>query len=262
MSMAVIVVAGLASLGAGVLAPHDFAMQFRDHAAEPPSSVFLLGTDDLGRDRMSRLIYGMRVSLLLAPTTAFAAIAIAAALGLAAGWWGGLADGIITIVADLFLSLPWLFLLLTLRALLPLNASPTASLVAMAVLLAGVGWAAGTRLVRASVAALRASPSIVHARGYGCSTPRLLLVHLIPNLRPVLTAQFWILVPAFLIAEANLGILGLGVNEPMPSLGNLMVELRDYQRIPEAPWILAPAAVLVVLVASLHIVVSGVHTCE
>ena len=69
-------------------------------------------------------------------------------------------------------------------------------------------------------------------------------------------AQFWILVPAFLIAEANLGMLGLGVTEPMPSLGNMLTELRQYDRIPEAPWILAPAALLVLIVASLHVVMS------
>jgi ABC-type dipeptide/oligopeptide/nickel transport system permease subunit len=261
-AIVVVALVALASLAADILAPHDYTTQFRDHAGEPPSRAFPMGTDDLGRDRMSRLIYGTRVSVLLAPATAFAATGIAAALGLAAGWRRGALDSAITVVTDLFLSLPWLFLLLTLRALLPLNISAVASLVVMALLLAGVGWAAGTRVVRASVFTIRDSPHVVHARAYGCSTRRLLLVHVLPNLRPVLAAQFWILVPAFLIVEANLGVLGLGVNEPMPSLGNLMVELREYQRIPGAPWILAPAAVLVALVASLHVLVTGVPTCE
>jgi ABC-type dipeptide/oligopeptide/nickel transport system permease subunit len=72
-----------------------------------------------------------------------------------------------------------------------------------------------------------------------------------------LTAQFWVLVPTFLLAEANLGILGLGITEPTPSWGNLLSELRDYERIPEAPWMLAPALLLALFVASLHLVMSG-----
>ena len=87
--------------------------------------------------------------------------------------------------------------------------------------------------------------------------PRLFAIQILPNLRSPLSAQFWILVPAVLTAEANLGILGLGVSEPIPSLGNLLAELRDYQRIPEEPWILIPAVFLVLLLTALHAAVSG-----
>jgi peptide/nickel transport system permease protein len=83
-----------------------------------------------------------------------------------------------------------------------------------------------------------------------------------PNLKPVLSAQFWILVPVFLLTEANLGVLGLGIPEPTPSLGSMMAELQNYQRIPESPWILAPALLLVLVVASLHFLVSGSKTWE
>jgi len=94
------------------------------------------------------------------------------------------------------------------------------------------------------------------ARACGCSTPRLLRVHVLPNIRPVVVAQFWVLVPIFLLTEANLGMLGLGVTEPMPSWGNMLAELWDYDRIREMPWILAPAALLVLVVASLHVAVA------
>jgi ABC-type dipeptide/oligopeptide/nickel transport system permease subunit len=84
----------------------------------------------------------------------------------------------------------------------------------------------------------------------------------LPNLRPVLSAQFWILLPVFILAEANLGVLGLGITEPMPSWGNLLAELQNYHRIPEAPWILVPAILLVLVVASLHFVVLKNRTWE
>jgi peptide/nickel transport system permease protein len=250
------------SLGADFVAPHDYAAQFREHANEPPSRNFPLGTDELGRDRSSRLLEGSRVSLVCAPAAAFIATAIAAAIGLVAGYYGGWVDEAASVLIDLFLSLPWLFALLTLRALLPLNISPWASIAATFLLLSAVGWASGARVVRAAVAGMHNTGSILHARAYGCANGRLLCFHMLPNLRPVLAAQFWILVPVFLLAEANLGVLGLGIAEPMPSLGNMLAELQNYQRIPESPWILAPALVLVLVVASLHFVVSGSSTWQ
>ena len=108
----------------------------------------------------------------------------------------------------------------------------------------------------------RTSASVLQARAYGCSNGRVLWVHIVPNLKPVLAAQFWILVPVFLLTEANLGALGLGVAEPMPSWGNMLAELQNYQRIAEAPWILAPALLLLLVVASLHFVVSRKETWE
>ena len=262
LAILVLLLTAAASLGAGLLSRHGYAEQYRDHSNEAPSREFPLGTDDLGRDRWSRLLYGCRVSLICAPAAAAMATAIAACLGLLAGYFGGWIDEGVGITADLFLSLPWLFALLTLRALLPLNASPLTSVAALFLLLAGVGWASSARVVRASVTSWRNSAPILHALAAGCSRRRVLLIHLLPNVRPVLAAQFWILVPVFLIAEANLGMLGLGISEPMPSLGNILSELQDYHRIPEAPWMLAPAALLVLVIASLHFVVSGSDTWE
>jgi peptide/nickel transport system permease protein len=261
-AISVLALVSVASIGAGVLAPHDYSTQFREHPNEPPSRAFLLGTDDLGRDRLSRLLEGSRVSLLCAPIAALIATGLAAAIGVAAGFRGGWVDELATALTDLFLSLPWLFLLLTLRALLPLNVSPWASVATTFLMLAFVGWAWGARLVRASVVSMRDRGAFLHARAYGCGGRRLLWVHILPNLRPVLSAQFWILVPVFLLTEANLGVLGLGIVEPLPSWGNMLSELQNYQRIPESPWILAPGILLVLVVASLHFLVSGSKTWE
>lgn len=250
----------VASLAAPVLAPHHYATQHREHPDEGPSRAFPLGTDELGRDRLSRLLYATRVSVLLAPSTALLATALAAIAGLAAGYRGGWVDAALQLTGDLFLSLPWLFLLLTLRAVLPLNVAPEVSLAATAVLLAGVGWAGGARVIRASVAALRGSPALLHARACGIRPARLLAIHLLPNLRPVLAAQFWILVPVFLLTEANLGALGLSVTEPMPSLGNLLADLQSYDRVRQAPWMLAPAGVVAALVGTLYFVTPGDRT--
>ena len=252
----------IAAVLADWIAPHDYAEQYREHANEPPSRVFLLGTDEVGRDRFSRLLHASRTSLLLAPATALLAMSIAAGAGLIAGYRGGWADHAISAGTDLMLSLPWLFVLLMLRALLPLNVSPAVSMGATAVFIACVGWAPAARVIRAEVIRLRHSAPMLQATASGLRERRLLLAHLLPNLRPVLRAQFGIFVPVFLLTEANLGLLGLGIAEPMPSLGSMLAELQNYHRIPEAPWILGPAIVLVVIVTSLHLILSGATAWE
>jgi peptide/nickel transport system permease protein len=256
-ALAVLAAVAIASMGADFLAPHDSAAQFREHAAEPPSHTFPLGTDDLGRDRLSRLLAGSRVSLAFAVAAALLANTLGAAVGIVAGYFGGWVQDAAGGVIDLFLSLPWLFAMLSLRALLPLGIPAWTSIAATFLLLALVGWASGARVVRASAAALRDSGPIVHARAYGCGGARLLWRHVLPNLKPVLAAQFRVLVPVFLLTEANLGVLGLGIAEPVPSLGNMLAELQNYRRIPEQPWILVPAGLLILVVASLHFAAPG-----
>src|ERR1022692_5222135 len=124
----VIVVAVCAlSLGANWLAPAGYAKQFREAPSAPPSHQHLLGTDEVGRDRFARVLYGTRISLLLAPAAALVSTALAALVGGLAGYLGGIWLKLARAFTDLFLSLPWLFLLLPVRALLPLNVSPIVS---------------------------------------------------------------------------------------------------------------------------------------
>jgi len=126
-AFAVIILVALASLFAGVLTHSSYSEQFRDALSAAPSARFPLGTDELGRDRFARLLYGTRVSLVLAPAAALLSTLIAAAIGGLAGYLGGRWERAVTAGIDLFLSLPWLFLLLMVRALLPLNTSPVTS---------------------------------------------------------------------------------------------------------------------------------------
>src|SRR5579883_536420 len=126
---------------AGWLAPHDYAAQSREFIAAAPSSQFLLGTDALGRDRLSRLLYGSRISLLVGPLAALLATALAGIFGGVAGYWGGWTERVFLLASDLVLSLPWLFLLLTVRAVLPLEVPPETSLLVVFLLLGMLGWA-------------------------------------------------------------------------------------------------------------------------
>jgi peptide/nickel transport system permease protein len=246
-------VAVVASLGAAYIAPSSYSEQFRDAISAPPSSRFWLGTDELGRDRFARLLYGTRVSLLLAPAAALLSTLIAGLIGGAAGYLGGRWERIVTGGVDLFLSLPWLFLLLAVRALLPLNTSPVTSVMITFLLLGCLGWAGPARIVRAGTRTLVDSDYLVQASASGISRWRLFWRHLLPNLRPILLAQFWISVPLFILSEANLGLLGLGVSEPLPSWGAMLRELENYSAVLRNPWMLAPAVLLVVVVSCLQL---------
>ena len=126
-------------------------------AGRIPSSRFLLGTDDLGRDRFSRLIFGGRISLLLAPAAAALSVLLAGTLGTFAGYVGGMWERTILAIIDLFLSLPWLFLLITVRAALPLNLSPELSVMVTFLLLGLLGWAASAKVICAGVRTIKNS---------------------------------------------------------------------------------------------------------
>jgi peptide/nickel transport system permease protein len=247
----------IVALCASVLAPAPYAKQFRSNTDQPPSQKFPIGTDELGRDRLSRLLYGMRVSLLLAPAAALISTVLAALVGGAGAYFGGRWDRATAMFIDLFLSLPWLFLLLTVRALLPLDLPAITSVIVTFALLGVLGWAASARIVAASVRSLRESDFVLQARASGCHSWRLLLHHLLPDVRPILMAQFWISVPLFVLTEANLGMLGLGVTEPLPSWGNLLRELENYTALRHSPWLWIPLASLVLVVSLFQFIVAG-----
>ena len=235
----------------GGVTSSDFAEQFRQMPDAPISRQFPLGTDELGRDRLSRLLYGTRISLLAAPAAALLATFLAALVGGAAGFLGGWVDRILTPLVDLMLSLPWLFLLIMVRALLPLNASALVSIVVTFGLIAVLGWPSAARVVRAACIALRDSDLVLYARASGLSPGRILWKHVVPNVKPVLLAQFWASIPIFVLAEANLGLLGLGVADPTPSWGNLLRPLGAAFLPAAGAW--APLALMLLVVSCLYV---------
>jgi ABC-type dipeptide/oligopeptide/nickel transport system permease subunit len=182
---------------------------------------------------------------------------MAALIGGLAGYLGGVWARIAMAVTDLFLSLPWLFLLIMVRALMPLNVSPLFSIVVTFFMLGLLGWTSAARVLCASSATLKDSDFVRQARASGVRGARLFWIHVLPNLKPVLYAQFWVSIPVFILSEANLGILGLGVAEPMPSWGSLLKELEGLVSVGEEPWKFVPLALLIVVVTSFQLVLSN-----
>jgi peptide/nickel transport system permease protein len=247
------------SLAANWIAPAGYAKQYREAADAPPSRTHWLGTDEIGRDRFARVLYGTRISLLLAPAAALLSTLMAALIGGLAGYLGGAWSRVAMAVTDLFLSLPWLFLLITVRALMPLNVSPLVSVIVTFLILGLLGWTSAARVLCAAASSLRNSDFVRQARASGVRGGRVFWVHVVPNLTPVLYAQFWISIPVFILTEANLGILGLGVAEPMPSWGSLLRELEGLVSIGEEPWKFVPLLLLVVVVTSFQFALSQQH---
>jgi peptide/nickel transport system permease protein len=187
-------------------------------------------------------------------------------VGILSAYLGGVWDRVMMGVVDLLLALPWLFLLLAVRAVLPLNAAPRLSVALTFLLLGALGWAAPARVVRAQVRALLDSDFLLQARAMGISPARVLTRQLPPNLAPVLLAQFCVSVPAFVLAEASLGLLGLGVSEPLPSLGSLLRDLESLPTLHAAPMemaaMLAPAAFLVLVICSFQLAFPQQEICS
>lgn len=207
--------------------------------------VYLLGSDAYGRDQFSRILYGGQVSLLAGLLGAFTTLLLAAALGTVAGYYGGWRDGLLMRVAELFVALPWLYLLFALRAFLPLAVRPLEAFLLVVIVVATVGWARPARLIRGVVLSAKERDFVRAARGLGASDFYLLRRHILPATFSVLLTQAAVLIPQFVLAEMTLSFLGLGVPEPLPSWGNLLANLQQYSVLVSYWWMYLPALVMV-----------------
>lgn len=243
------------------MASASYAQQFRNQPDAACSRMHPLGTDDLGRDCLARLLYATRVSLLLAPAAALLSTFLAGIIGGAAGFFGGRIENSVMAATDLVLAMPWFFLLITVRALLPLNVSPVGSVTITFALLGCLGWAGAARIVCADARTLCHSDVALLARASGCGGMRLLWRHILPNLKPAINAQFWLSIPVFILTEANLGMLGLGVSEPLPSWGSLLRELENCLLSGPKLRTLAPLILLIVTVSCFQLVFQREERC-
>ena len=207
--------------------------------------VHLLGSDAYGRDLFSRILYGGQVSLLAGLLGAALALLIGLAIGAAAGYLGGWRDDVLMRVAELFLALPWLYLLFALRAFLPLSVSPLQAFFLVIAVIGAVGWVRPARLIRGIVLSAKERDFVRAARGFGASGPYLLRRHILPETYAVVLTQAAILIPQYVLAEMTLSFLGLGVPEPVPSWGNLLSSLQQYSVLVSYWWMYAPAVAMI-----------------
>jgi len=212
---------------------------------EEPARVFLLGTDGFGRDQLSRLLHGAQISLFAGLLATVLALSVGWTAGTLAGFLGGWADALVMRIADLFLALPWLYLLFAARAALPLHVPPGQAFLLLVVIIGLVDWARPARLVRGVVLSAKERGYVLAARGFGASGPYLVRRHIAPQTAGVLLTQAALLVPQYVLAEVTLSFLGLGVAEPVPSWGNMLAALQRYHVLSSYWWMWLPGLALV-----------------
>ena len=219
--------------------------------------VFLLGSDSYGRDLLSRLLHGARISIALALTAVLGAVALGALIGGFAGYRGGWMDDVVMRVADFVLILPVIYVALLLRAVMPLVLPPAIVFASMAAIFTLLGWPFVAKGVRGIIATEREQEYVAAARSLGAGGWHLVTRHLLPACGGFLLAQAALLLPAFVLAEATLSYVGLGFPEHLPTWGTMLIEAANVTAMTRFPWMLAPAAAIFLVVLSANAILQS-----
>jgi peptide/nickel transport system permease protein len=228
-------------------------------SADPDQGVplLLLGADAYGRDRFSRLLYGARATLSLGVLATLLATAMGALVGGVAGYAGGRVDTVLSRVSEFVVVLPAIYVTLALRAVMPLVLSGTTIFVLLLVIFALLGWPMVARGVRAIVLVERDREYAIAARAAGASPARLLTRHLLPAAGGYLATQASLLLPAFILAESTMSYVGLGFPDTMPTWGTMLQDASNVAMLGDAPWALAPAAAIFMVVLGVNLLVQS-----
>ena len=241
-----------AAVAGPLVAPYDPAAPVAPQLAEPmpPSVPFYLGTDDLGRDVLSRLLYGARISLLVGLVAMVVTMAIGTAIGLAAGYFGGIVDLVLMRLTDVMLAFPGLLLAVALVAVL------RPSVWTIFVVIGLVSWTGVARVIRSEVLSLREREYVLAARAMGGGHVRILLRHVLPNALPTIVVIAALSTSGTILLDAGLSFLGIGVPPPTPTWGRMIEEATAYYRV--APWLmLFPGAAVLFAVLTFNFIAYG-----
>jgi peptide/nickel transport system permease protein len=255
--LVIVLVTVAAALAAPWIAPFDPSAQFFDGltlegSPLPPSEKFWLGTDLLGRDLFSRLLYGARTSLIIGVAANGAAVVIGTLLGVTAGYARGVLGTVIMRFTDLMMAFPALLLAIALAAIF----APSLWIVAMVIAL--VNWVQIARVIYTETIALSEREYIEAARALGAHWPRILFLHILPHLVPTILVWATLGIATTVLLEATLSFLGIGVRPPTPSWGGIIFESQSY--FLSAPWLVFfPGAAIMVLALAFNLVGDGLR---
>jgi peptide/nickel transport system permease protein len=227
---------------------------------DPPGRLYLLGTDAQGRDVLSRLLFGGQISL----TVGLIGIAISFSLGLllggVSGYFGGSVDNLIMRATELILSIPALYLLIALRAIFPTDLASQQIYLGIVVILAFIGWASLARVIRGMVLSIRRQEYVTAAEALGMGRLRIIARHILPNTLSFVIVAATVSIPGYILGEVFLSFIGLGVQEPAASWGNMLKQAQSLRVLTSFPWMLfAPGAAIFVTVLAFNFFGDGLR---
>lgn len=222
-------------------------------------TLYLLGTDRMGRDVLSRVIYGARVSMSIGLVGVLLSFALGILIGGAAGYYGGHVDTIVMRVIEFIRSIPAIPLWMALSAALPVGWPPLRVYFGITIILSLISWSGLARVVRSQFLALREEDFVMAARLSGASEGRIILRHLVPAFLSYIIAHLSLSVPGMILSETSLSFLGLGIRPPAISWGVLLQEAQNLRAMAMAPWLLAPGLAVVIVVLAFNFLGDGLR---
>lgn len=224
-----------------------------------PSKIFLFGSDLHGRDIFSRLLYGARISLSISIVGVLLSFLIGLIMGGIAGYFGGWIDNLLMRIGEIIMSIPGIYLLLSLRAIFPTSLSSVEIYFLIVVVLSFIGWAGLARVIRGMVLSIKEREFVQAARAIGSGHMRIILRHILPNTLSYSIIALSLAVPGFIIGESALSFLSLGIQEPYPSWGNMLTAAQSVRVLTTAPWVLVPGLFISITIICFYFLGDGLR---
>ncbi|TYB95734.1 MAG: ABC transporter permease [Kosmotoga sp.] len=218
-----------------------------------PAEIHLFGGDAYGRDVFSRILFGSRISLSIGLLGILITFTLGLLIGGAAGYYGGWADEISMRSTEILMSIPGFYLLISLRAILPVGLPPHITYLLIVVILSFIGWPGMSRVIRGMVLSLKSNEFVEAAMAMGYPDRRIIWKHIIPNTSTYIIVAATLAIPQYIIGEAGLSFLGLGITEPSASWGLMLSQAQNIKAMTEAPWLLLPGLFIFIVVMAFNL---------